>query len=243
MTTETEHVIVYRGQGPWGSGKGSNLTAAEMDTNFFHVSELIGNLEDNTTDPYSISGISVANGAMTVTTADGRSFGPFALTAVALSWQGAYQPGALYKAGNFFYVNGNVYLVLQAFIAATTFDNTTVLNGKPIAVCVGGQPVLSDLAFFCPGQSGGLVFQYVAARSLTLQSVAAYLRIAPSADQVFTVGKNGVSVGSFAIASGNSATSANINASLATGDVLTVSSPLSPSGADLSVTLMLRRAA
>lgn len=234
--------LVYRTAGLWGVGKGSNLTSAEVDTNFSTLDGLIAAYSP--VAPYDITSVTVSDDQMTLLLSDGRSLGPFTLPSPAFKLRGAYLAGYLYHGGDIFSINGNMYLVLQAFTSAGTFNPADTINSKPVAVCVGGTPVLHDMAFYVPGTPGALdIFQHVATRGLTLQSAIAYMRVAPSSDQVFTVKKSGGSIGTFTIANGQQTANAAITATLAAGDIITVSPPGSPSGADLSVTMLFRRIA
>lgn len=63
--------IVYRTAGPWGAGKGSNLTPAEHDGNHYDHVLAIADLESNAVQPYQISSITQAGNVITFHLSDG----------------------------------------------------------------------------------------------------------------------------------------------------------------------------
>lgn len=75
--------ITYRTSGPWGAGKGSNLTAGEIDGNFYDLDQRVADLESNPPTPDEISNITVSGSQMTVWLVSGAHFGPFTLPQAA----------------------------------------------------------------------------------------------------------------------------------------------------------------
>lgn len=72
--------ITYRTDGDWGTGKGSNLTAAEVDENFYDHEERIAALEaTGGTDGVGISNITQSGTQLTVHLTDASTLGPFTL--------------------------------------------------------------------------------------------------------------------------------------------------------------------
>jgi hypothetical protein len=71
--------ITYRTAGAWGAGKGSNLTPAEVDGNFWDHEGRIAELEDSAPEPNNISNILVTGTQMTIVLEDATEFGPFTL--------------------------------------------------------------------------------------------------------------------------------------------------------------------
>jgi hypothetical protein len=94
----------YRTAGAWGAGKGSNLTAAEVDGNFYGLDQRIADLEGNPPAPNEISNITVTGTQMTIYLEGGASFGPFTLPqanfrpsivkSIAPATDGSYAPVA-----------------------------------------------------------------------------------------------------------------------------------------------------
>lgn len=71
--------IIYREDGAWGSGKGSNLTAAELDGNFYDLDGRVDALES-----YGVIGVGISNivqdgTQLTVYLTDSSTVGPFTL--------------------------------------------------------------------------------------------------------------------------------------------------------------------
>jgi len=71
--------IVYRGTGAWGVGKGSNLTAAEIDGNFWDHEGRIDTLETTPAAAVEISSITQAGDTITIHMDNGDTYGPFNL--------------------------------------------------------------------------------------------------------------------------------------------------------------------
>lgn len=71
--------ITYRTAGAWGAGKGSNLTPAEVDGNFWDLVQQIAAIIADIPAPAEISNIVVTGTQMTIYLENGTSFGPFTL--------------------------------------------------------------------------------------------------------------------------------------------------------------------
>ncbi|TIM09126.1 hypothetical protein [Mesorhizobium sp.] len=71
--------IVYRTTGAWGVGQGYNLTALQVDGNFYDLDQRIQAIEDNPPEPVNISNITVVGTQMTIYLEDATVFGPFTL--------------------------------------------------------------------------------------------------------------------------------------------------------------------
>lgn len=71
--------LTYRTAGPWGSGKGANLTPAEVDENFWQVEADITAAADAAGTPVGVSNITVSGTQMMVYLSDGTPLGPYTL--------------------------------------------------------------------------------------------------------------------------------------------------------------------
>jgi hypothetical protein len=112
----------YRTDGPWGSGLGVNLTAAQVDENFYTLAEQIVAL-GSPAPGVGIAQIDVTpGGEMLITMSDASTFGPFQLPVAAFAWRGEWTAGEDYEPYDVFQLDGSVYLVLQAHTAPTEFD-------------------------------------------------------------------------------------------------------------------------
>lgn len=115
--------IIYRTAGAWGSGKGSNLTATEVDGNFYDLDGRVVSLEGATPTPDEINAISLNEDQLTIVLQSGASFGPFTMPTLTFNWRGEWTPATVYSALDFVSVAGDgVYLVTEAHTSAGTFD-------------------------------------------------------------------------------------------------------------------------
>lgn len=192
-------------QTKWGLGKGANLTALEIDGNFWELLSRIQAVEDNPALPPAISNIQVVGTQMTIFLDNGVIFGPYTLPSAMIHYRGDWLPGTVYFELDLVLVPGKgVYLVLRDHTSATTFD--------PAAIDALGRPVYRwllptatadyDVGFFHPGRIGysaEIMFQFIVPRTFTLPRalVGSYfrLRIAPTAIMDLDVLQNGSLIG------------------------------------------------
>jgi len=121
---------IYRTTGPWGAGKGSNLSPTEVDENFHDHEERILSLE--TTPPVGVGIVSftVTGRRFSVNLSDSSVQGPFLLPTAAFRWSDEWEAGTTYEELDIFTRNtGDVetdglYLVFGTYAApaATTED-------------------------------------------------------------------------------------------------------------------------
>jgi hypothetical protein len=84
--------IVFRTIGAWGAGKGANLTASEVDSNFWSLAQAIVELTNDPVTPVGIASISVAGTQMTITLHDGTVLGPYTLPVLTFRWRDEWAP-------------------------------------------------------------------------------------------------------------------------------------------------------
>lgn len=140
--------ITYRTDGPWGSGKGSALTAGEVDANFDALNEELAGVIDSFPTPVGIADFTVddATGTFMVYLTDGSEFGPLPLPRIMMQWQGEYAPGATYNTNDLITVQSDgVYLVLQNHEAASEFSASEVNTEGPLYVQVFGVPTATAI--------------------------------------------------------------------------------------------------
>jgi hypothetical protein len=119
MTAE----LTFRTNGAWGSGKGSNLTATEVDENFWELYQRIVALESNPPDPNSVTNITVTGTTIRIFLTDGTVFGPFQLPTANFVWIGEWSAATAYNAFDVIYVDEvGAFLVLQDHTSAAEFD-------------------------------------------------------------------------------------------------------------------------
>ena len=102
--------ITYRTSGAWGAGLGTDLTAAQVDMNFWILYSLIVSLQN--AEPITISYFTVTGNQMWITMTDHYVFGPFTIPTAVWNFTGRWQPDNQYNINDVFTVDGAVYLVI-----------------------------------------------------------------------------------------------------------------------------------
>lgn len=128
-------MTVYRTTGAWGPGKGSNLTAAEVDGNFYDHDQRIEDLETSRPQPDDFASVSTSGNLLTFHLQSGTTLGP--VTMPTLQWQdrGAWLPFTLYAALDVVSVSGQgLFLVQVSHTSAATFDPNLSAGSPPAAV-------------------------------------------------------------------------------------------------------------
>lgn len=118
-------MTIYRTNDPlkWGPGKGANLTATEVDTNFWELGVRITKVETNPAQPKQITQIQVIGTQMTIFLSDGTVFGPYTLPSAMIRYRGDWAASIAYAELDLVLVpNDGVYLVTRAHTSATLFD-------------------------------------------------------------------------------------------------------------------------
>lgn len=137
----------------WGTGKGSNLTATEVDENFWDVAERVRELEDNPPVAVGIDSVSVDGNAFSVTLTDSTVLGPFALPQISWDWKGEWTAATPYLAYDTVEQSGTVYLVQIGHTSEAPFDPDRLISGEQVYKALfevptggggggGGSPVL-----------------------------------------------------------------------------------------------------
>jgi hypothetical protein len=206
--------IIYRTAGAWGAGKGSNLTAAEVDLNFWQLVERVLLLEESGIQPTEILSIDVVNNEMIVTMDDLSTYGPFTLPVAAFRWTDAYTPGFDYEIYDLFTADDGMYMVQVAHTAATEFDPGESNTEGDFYQLIFSYPTTHDIPFFQPGTPGTgvtpgeAIFGYLATRSFYFETdmplSLAEMEFAPAdATQEYRIYKNDTEIGAitFGVAS------------------------------------------
>jgi hypothetical protein len=115
--------ITFRTSGGWGSGQGSNLTAAQVDTNFYNLKSAVEDLQTNPTEPNNIANIVASGSQLTIYMEDSTSFGPFTIPRTRFAWRGEWAADTVYFSNDVVSVAGQgIYLVLVGHTSDGTFD-------------------------------------------------------------------------------------------------------------------------
>ncbi|MGW8178719.1 MAG: hypothetical protein ACWGQW_08145, partial [bacterium] len=134
--------VIYRTAGAWGAGKGSNLTPAEVDGNFYDHEGRIDALESSPPTPNEIADIVYEDGQITITMADDTAYGPFTIPVAAFNWRGDWTASTLYAYNDVVYVvDYGVYLVMIPHTSPSVFDDEHLV-GSTLAY----NQIMADLA-------------------------------------------------------------------------------------------------
>lgn len=117
--------IIYRNNDPvsgrW-SGIGANLSAFQIDSNFYECVSRIVTLENNESFTVSISYITQTADMFTFHMTDHTLQGPFTIPQSTFVDRGTWQPSTAYVVNDTFNVNGTLYLVIFDHTSASTFS-------------------------------------------------------------------------------------------------------------------------
>lgn len=102
--------VTYRTTGAWGSGQGSDLTANQVDTNFWILYSLILALQDATPD--TIAYFTVSGDQMWITMSDHYVFGPYTIPTAVFNFRGAWVPNNSYAINDVFTADGAIYICI-----------------------------------------------------------------------------------------------------------------------------------
>jgi hypothetical protein len=123
----------YRTTGPWGAGTGSNLSAAQVDTNFY---ELRSDLDDVIASPptaVSIASIEIIGTSMYFHMSNGDTIGPLEIPTLKFRWRGDWTATTAYLALDAFKVDTvGLFIVLKDHTSDLTFDPAATSGGEPL---------------------------------------------------------------------------------------------------------------
>ena len=140
--------IIYRTDGAWGSGQGTNLSPAQVDGNFYDVTTRVSYIEDNPVEPITPIAINIEGGQFTMGLSDGSTLGPITITYPMPLWRGDWAPSVEYNEMDFFTApDGGLGAVMISHTSAATFDWGALSGGAPIyQQLVGGSGTTSGIA-------------------------------------------------------------------------------------------------
>jgi len=196
--------IVYRTDGAWGTGKGANLVAGEVDSNFYDLAQRMLTVETDMPEAaVSIAYFSISGSQFTVHMTDGTQQGPFELPVRAWNFRDEWLPDTIYNIDDVVTANGSVYMVLVNHTSGATFDPgandgagndyyglllTNPSNVLPPGGDVGQYLVKTDVPDYVVGWQTPVIFpsQKVleapdATYTLTTDNIASYVRCINSA--------------------------------------------------------------
>jgi len=113
--------IVFRTAGAWGPGQGADLTAPQVDENFYELLTRVADLE-SVPAGVGIDYISVSGASFTVHLTDHSIEGPFPLPVANWTFRGEWTASTPYVINDVFQFGGSLYIVIFAHTSAATFD-------------------------------------------------------------------------------------------------------------------------
>lgn len=121
----------------WGTGKGSNLTPAEVDNNIYELRTAIDAIIAS--PPEAVSVVSVSQSAdktqFTFNMSDSETIGPFTLPVLEPRWRDQWEPDTLYEVLDIFQVVGvGLFSVVANHTSGSTFSPTATFGSPPVAV-------------------------------------------------------------------------------------------------------------
>lgn len=163
-------MIIYRTTGPWGAGKGADLTPPEVDANFYDLDQRIAAAIENAPQPVSVDHVEMIGSTFTVHLTNGQVDGPFEIPFATLTSRGQWGPGVEYNRLDYVFQGGIGYIVMASHQSPPSFDPTFEVDGLPAyAVAIPAADQVNDLGFFNRGLVGGgaaLLFRWVASRAI-----------------------------------------------------------------------------
>lgn len=154
----------------WVSGKGSNLTAAEVDINFWNLGQAIEAIEASAPQPDDISSITQSGTSLVIHLTSGTTF-TLAMPVVQFRWRGDWAPATAYLTLDAFKVDGvGVFSVNINHTSASSFDPAAVDgSSNPLYFQMFGVSSLTNLEDLLDvdvtGLADGDLLKWVAADS------------------------------------------------------------------------------
>lgn len=186
----------------WETGKGANLTPAEVDDNFWEVYSRLKTLEDNPPTAAGISNIEVIGSQLQIFLSDSRVFGPYTLPIAVFELRGDYVPGTHYYELDLVSVpQQGLFLVRIEHDGENPFDPDATVSGDAVYLKLFGEDTfIYDFGWFYPGRpgngiaAGAAMAAHLFVRAVTLPAgltgSKARLRIASATALSFPLYKN-----------------------------------------------------
>jgi hypothetical protein len=221
--------LLYRTAGAWGAGKGSNLTPAEVDQNFYDLEQAVETLAANPVLPAEIESAEVTDGdQLKFFLSNGDFTDPVTLPSGKPVWREDWLPETEYVTGDLFRaqdpVTGvtGIYFVNRSFESGLAFDpdlGIGIGGTLPYASFVVAAHDKVRIGWFWPGKPGeGLpedllvsddtpcMFAFLATDTFYIPvdfaGSIAKLRGPSGGDMTFGIGKNNVPFGALNFTAG-----------------------------------------
>jgi hypothetical protein len=106
----------------WGTGQGFNLTAAQVDINFWDLVQRMIAQEARPDPAAGIDHFEIVGVNMYVHMTDATVLGPYVLPVATFRDRGTWAPSTVYSVMDTFTVNGGLYVVIFDHTSGSTFD-------------------------------------------------------------------------------------------------------------------------
>ncbi len=106
----------------WGTGQGSDLTATQIDINFWVLYTMLLSLQDHTDTNAGIESITITGTQMFVNLTNHVQLGPFTLPQAQWNFRGPWNAGVQYNINDVFTQGGAVYLVIWPNTSVAPFS-------------------------------------------------------------------------------------------------------------------------
>lgn len=167
-------MIIYRTTGPWGAGKGADLSAPEADGNFYDLDQRVKALAENVPQPVSVHHTEMVGTTFTVHLTNGQVDGPFDIPFAQLTSRGSWGPGVEYNRLDYVSQGGVTYIVNKAHQSPPIFDPEYSVDGEyAYGVAIPAADPVYDVGFFVRGLIGGSsvpLFRWVATRPVAFKA-------------------------------------------------------------------------
>lgn len=138
--------ITYRTNGAWGSGIGANLTAAQVDTNFYNIATAVNALQAAATGSNNIVSVTSDQTSITFNLQDGSKIGPIPLPVLQFMYRGAWAPATIYNTLDTFTVsNVGLFTVLLAHTSGGTFNQNATFSLSTSGNTLNGSNAISNI--------------------------------------------------------------------------------------------------
>ena len=112
--------VIYRGSGAWGGGQGSDLSAAQIDGNFYTL--VLAIAAKAATGAGVATMTVVSNNQLQTRLTDGTFLPAITLPTATFAFRGQWLPDTVYSANDIITEGGSTYLVLLGHTSEGTFD-------------------------------------------------------------------------------------------------------------------------
>lgn len=114
--------ITYRTAGAWGAGKGSNLTAAEVDGNFYDLDQRLDALEAAIPAPNEIASFNLSGSQLSVVMDDATIFQAGSLITARFNFRGDWTPSTAYAHLDVVRATGGTFVVFAPHTSGAVFN-------------------------------------------------------------------------------------------------------------------------